>query len=82
MERNPKKHIGRLLFLVIAAVLVVSIFPMFQRIKDGGSIFFRSLVPLYKVYIWNGENTVDGSVTKGVTVYVFDREIYNSYRKR
>ena len=82
MKENRKALIGKVLFLVIAAILVISIFPLFQRIKDGGSIFFRSLVPFYKVYIWNGENTVDGSCTKGVTVYVFDREIYNSYRKR
>ncbi|MBE6150444.1 MAG: hypothetical protein E7162_01315 [Firmicutes bacterium] len=67
----------RILFIVILVVLCILVFPVPRRLKDGGSVEYKSI--LYKitdVKKINFDSTT--GYEEGIVVEVFNKEIFNN----
>ena len=77
---KPLKRFKNLLIGLIISLVLLSIIPVPTRIKDGGSIFYRPMIPVYSVTKWNGKNG-ENIGTAGITFTLFGMEIYNSFHE-
>lgn len=78
-EKSRKKAVLKTLLIIFAVILtLLCLVPIPSRIKDGGSVYYTPVIPVYNFTRWNGfwdENTR----TAGVTVNLFGLEVYNSF---
>ena len=71
------------LFAIVLAVVIglLSLVPLPMRIKDGGSVHYQPVIPLYGITLWNGMGSSETLRTAGVTVTVAGIEVYSSYHE-
>ena len=82
-ENKPRrKAVIKTMIIIVAVILsLLCLFPLPSRIKDGGSLYFQPMIPVYSITRWNGFGRDENSRTAGTTVKIFGMEIYNSYRE-
>lgn len=74
-----KKRAKRILSAVLLLILLVLLFPIPMRYKDGGSVGFRSVLGLYEVRDWHQMAPLEqGGYIEGWSVEIFGKEIYNN----
>jgi hypothetical protein len=77
-----KNFIKKRIFLIIGVILLfVLLFPIRYKLKDGGTIEYRSLIySVYKVHsLTSLEEMEKGKVyNEGLIIEIFGQEIYNT----
>lgn len=77
MEKNTKKkRLIRNIIIIIA--LLVLLFPIKLRYKDGGTVEYKALV--YSVTDYHSIHSAEGEYLVGITVEVFGIEIFDNTR--
>ena len=68
--------------IIIICILIVDLLclvPIPLKLKDGGTIYLRPIIPAYEIYIFNAEY-FDDQTMKGLAINLFGIEIYeNTY---
>lgn len=75
-HRKQRKHF---LITIGILVLIVLLFPIPGRLKDGGSKTVTALSGIYRVTCWNGMGKAEDEHTDGVTVTVFGLDVIDTY---
>lgn len=74
-----KNRAKRILSAVLLLALLVVLFPISIRYKDGGSVGYRSILCLYEVRDWHQMAPLEqGGYIEGWTVEILGKEIYNN----
>ena len=80
-NKESRKRVGKtLLVLSMIIVIFLCVIPLPSRIKDGGSLSLRPIVPAYSVVIWNGFKD-EHTGTSGVTFELLGMTVYNSFHE-
>lgn len=77
MEKNTKKkRLIRNIIIIIA--LIVLLFPIKLRYKDGGTVEYKAIV--YSVTDYHAIHSAEGEYLVGITVEVFGIEVFDNTR--
>ncbi len=76
MENTNKKKAIRNIIIIIA--LIVLLFPIKLRYKDGGTVEYKALV--YSVKDYHAIHSVEGEYLEGITVEIFGIEVFDNTR--
>ena len=69
----------KIIFLIILVVLIIILFPIKYRLKDGGTTIYKSLV--YKITFLHELTIVENKFNEGTIVELFNHEIYNNVNR-
>ena len=68
-----------IIIICILIVVLLCLVPIPLKLKDGGTIYLRPIIPAYEIYIFNAEY-FDDQTMKGLAINLFGIEIYeNTY---
>ena len=76
-----KKKLKKLAVMAAVVIGILALIPIPLRIKDGGSLHFRPVIPLYTVTRWNGYGHDETLRTAGVTVTLLGMEVYSNFHE-
>ena len=73
------KKAKTIIIICILIVILLCLVPIPLKLKDGGTIYLRPIIPAYEIYIFNAEY-LDDQTMKGLAINLFGIEIYeNTY---
>ncbi len=73
------KKAKTIIIICILIVVLLCLVPIPLKLKDGGTIYLRPIIPAYEIYIFNAEY-FDDQTMKGLAINLFGIEIYeNTY---
>ena len=81
MEKKRRNGLRTVAIFLAVIVCLLSLIPIPVGIKDGGSVHYQPVIPLYGVTRWNGMGHSEGMRTAGVTVSIFGVEVYSSFHE-
>ena len=68
-----------IIIICILIVVLLCLVPIPLKLKDGGTIYLRPIIPAYEIYIFNAEY-FDDQTMNGLAINLFVIEIYeNTY---
>ncbi len=81
MEKKRRNGLRTVAIILAVIIGLLSLIPIPVGIKDGGSVHYQPVIPLYGVTLWNGMGHSEGMRTAGVTVTVFGIKVYSSFHE-
>lgn len=63
-------------FIIILVVLLILLFPISLKAKDGGTVAYFPISHIYRVTVYNGISGKDGT-----TVKIFGKTVYDNTEK-
>lgn len=76
MEKNTKKK--RRIRNIIIIALIVILFPIKLRYKDGGTVEYKALV--YSITDYHAIHSAEGEYLVGISVELFGIEVFDNTR--
>ena len=69
-----------ILIICLLLAVLLSVIPIPQKLKDGGTLYLSPLIPIYEIYIYHSEGLEDEQTMEGWSFSLFGIEIYeNTY---
>ena len=71
----------KLLIIVTVIIAIILLFPICLRLKDGGSVEYRSIIGLYEVRNWKQMGFIENAgetLKTGITVKIFGIKVFDN----
>ncbi|MBO5939324.1 MAG: hypothetical protein J6Q82_07515 [Clostridia bacterium] len=69
-----------ILIICIVIAILLLIIPIPQTLKDGGTVYWHPIIPIYEIYVYHSECFDDEQTMEGWSLSLFGIEIYeNTY---
>lgn len=71
------------LIIIIVTVMLILLFPIRLKYKDGGSTAYRSIVGIYEVTEWNQMGAMEEgyeTLKTGITIKLFGQTVFDTVK--
>jgi hypothetical protein len=67
--------------IIILVVLLILLFPISLKAKDGGTVTYFPITFVYRVTVYDRGSVSEGMTLKGTVVKIFGKTVYDNTEK-